>query len=160
MTMNRIAFAGVTLVLSVYAAAHAAAQAPTASRQPADNPAAAAAAAGDAGRGKGVFLAHQCWACHGYTAETGTRLLLENGAFVARLANVKAFTDYLRAPRPDQAPPARSMTAMPSYGVASLPDSQAADLFAYIRSLKPTTPPLKEVPLLVQMAKEGGKVAK
>jgi mono/diheme cytochrome c family protein len=156
--MNRMAFAGVALALGVYAAANdAAARAPAARQQPA---ATAPAAVGDAVKGKAVFLAHQCWACHGYTAETGTRLLLENGAFVARLGNVKTFTDYLRAPRPDQAPPVRSLTAMPSYGVASLPDSQAADLFAYIRSLEPTTPPLKEIPLLTQMANEGGKVKK
>ena len=154
--MDRMAFAGVTLALSVYVAAHAAAQAPAAGQEPAIK----APAAGDAGKGKAVFLAHQCWACHGYTGETGTRLLLENGGFVARLGNVKAFTDYLRAPRPDQAPPARSLTAMPSYGVASMPDGHAADLFAYIRSLEPTTPPLKEIPLLTQMANEGGKIKK
>jgi cytochrome c553 len=49
---------------------------------------------------------------------------------------------------------------MPSYGVNSLSDQQAADLYAYIRTFKPTQPPLKDIPLLNQMLSEGGKVKK
>jgi hypothetical protein len=48
----------------------------------------------------------------------------------------------------------------PSYGVASLPNQRAADLFAYIKTFKPTQPALKDIPLLSQMIKEGGKVKK
>jgi mono/diheme cytochrome c family protein len=119
-----------------------------------------AAAAADAARGKALYLAHQCWACHGYTGETGTRLLQENGSFAARLSSVDRFVAYIRAPNPTQPPPLRSLTSMPSYGAASLPDAQAAELYAYIRTLKPNQPPLSEIPLLTQMSKEGGRPKK
>ena len=97
-----------------------------------------ALAPGNASNGKALFLAHQCFACHGYNGETGTRLLQEDGTFVARLLNTGGFVNFIRAPRPDQAPPIGSTVSMPSYGVASLPDQQAADLFAYIKTFKPT----------------------
>ena len=115
----------------------------------------APAVVGDAANGKALFTAHQCWACHGYNGETGTRLLQENGTFVRRLQTVEGFVSFIRAPRPDQAPPAASTLSMPSYGVTSLSDRQAANLLAYIKTFKPTTPPLKDIPLLNQMLKEG-----
>jgi hypothetical protein len=49
---------------------------------------------------------------------------------------------------------------MPSYGVTSLPNQQAADLYAYIKTFKPTQPALKDIPLLSQMVKDGGKLKK
>ena len=116
--------------------------------------------AGNVENGKAVFLAHQCWACHGYTGETGTRLIQDNGTFVARLFSASSFINYIRAPRPNDPPPTRSVTIMPSYGVNSLPDQQAADLYAYIRTFKPTQPPVKDIPLLNRMLSEGGKVKK
>jgi mono/diheme cytochrome c family protein len=122
--------------------------------------AAAQTPAGDATRGKALYLAHQCWACHGYNGETGTRLLREDGTFIPRLLTVNGFIAFIRAPRPDQAPPTGSVTSMPSYGAASLPNPQAADLFAYIKTFKPTQPALKDIPLLNQMMSEGGKIKK
>ena len=113
-----------------------------------------------ASNGKAVYLANQCWACHGYNGETGTRLLQEDGTFVARLLTVRGFINFIRAPRPDQAPPIGSTVSMPSFGAASLPDEQAADLFAYIKTFQPTQPALKDIPLLSQMIKEGGKIKK
>jgi mono/diheme cytochrome c family protein len=120
----------------------------------------APAVVGNAANGKALFTAHQCWACHGYNGETGTRLLQENGSFVRRLETVEGFVSFIRAPRPDQAPPAGSTLSMPSYGVTSLSDQQAADLYAFIRTFKSTTPPLKDIPLLNQMLNEGGKSKK
>ena len=119
-----------------------------------------AAVAGNAANGKTLFAAHQCWACHGYNGETGTRLLQENGTFVRRLQTLEGFVSFIRAPRPDQAPPAGSMVIMPSYGVTSLSDAQAADLLMYIKTFKPTTPARKDIPLLNQMLNEGGKSGK
>ncbi len=116
--------------------------------------------AGNGEKGKAVFLTYQCWACHGYTGETGTRLIQDNGTFVARLFSVGSFINYIRAPRPNDPPPARSVTIMPSYGVSSLSDQQAADLYAYIRTFKPTQPPLQDIPLLKQMLSEGAKLKK
>jgi cytochrome c553 len=115
---------------------------------------------GDAASGKTLYLAHQCWACHGYNGETGTRLLREDGTFIPRLLTVNGFIAFIRAPRPDQPPPTGSLTSMPSYGAASLPNQQAADLFAYIKTFKPTQPALKDIPLLNQMLSEGGKIKK
>jgi len=116
--------------------------------------------AGDASNGKTLYLAHQCWACHGYNGETGTRLLRDDGTFIPRLMTVNGFIAFIRAPRPDQPPPTGSVVSMPSYGVASLPNPQAADLFAYIKTFKPTQPALKDIPLLNQMISEGGKIKK
>ena len=121
-------------------------------------PQTAAAEAGNAASGKAIFMAHQCWSCHGYNGETGTRLLRDDGTFIPRLQTVGGFISFIRAPRPKEAPPIGSSVTMPSYGVASLPDQQAADLWAYIRTFKPTQPPLKDIPLLEQMLKEGGKL--
>jgi len=116
-----------------------------------------AAPGGDAAKGKALFVAHQCFACHGYNGETGTRLVKEDGSFVPRLLTVRGFTTFIRAPRPNERPPAGSSVTMPSYGVSSLSDEQAADLFAYIKTFKPTEPPLKDIPLLSEMLREGGK---
>jgi mono/diheme cytochrome c family protein len=130
------------------------AQAPAAANRVAAN----AQAAGNPDTGKTLFMAHQCFACHGYNGETSTRLLQEDGTFSPRLQTVDRFIAFIRAPRPGQAPPIGSSVSMPSYGVSSLPDERAADLFAYIRTFKPTEPPLKDIPLLDRMIKEGGKL--
>jgi mono/diheme cytochrome c family protein len=115
---------------------------------------------GNAANGKAVYLSQQCWACHGYNGETGTRLLQEDGSFIVRLLNVGGFINFVRAPRPTEPPPVGSSLSMPSYGVASLSNQQAADLYAYIKTFKPTQPPLQDIPLLNQMMKEGGNVKK
>lgn len=121
---------------------------------------AAALASGNATRGQTLYVAHQCFACHGYNGETGTRLLQEDGTFIARLLTARGFIAFLRAPRPNDAPPLGSSTTMPSYGVASLPDQDAADVFAYIKTFKPTAPAVQDIPLLSQMIKEGRKPKK
>ena len=120
----------------------------------------AQAPAGNAASGKALYLAHQCWACHGYNGETGTRLLQDDGTLIPRLLTVNGFIAFIRAPRPTEAPPMGSRVTMPSYGVASLPNQQAADLFAYIKTFKPTQPAMKDIPLLNQMLREGGKIRK
>jgi cytochrome c553 len=112
----------------------------------------------DAAAGKALYAAHQCWACHGYNGETDVRFIQEDGTFIRRLQTVEEFIRFIRAPRPSEPPPAASSKSMPSYGVASLPDGDAANLWAYIRTFKPTQPPLKEIPLLNQMLNEGGKL--
>lgn len=115
---------------------------------------------GDAQTGKAVFIAHQCFACHGYNGETGTRLLNEDGTFAPRLLTVRGFIAFIRAPRPNERPPVGSSVSMPSYGISSLPEQQVADLFAYIKMFKPTEPALRDIPLLTEMIREGGKVRK
>jgi len=85
-----------------------------------------AATTGDTVKGKTVFLTQGCAACHGQLAQgdygpkiAGTKLL-----FPQVLAQV-------RNPRnPD---PAKSMTP---FDEATLPDSQVADVYAYLQTLK------------------------
>jgi len=144
-----VLIAGVAVALMVQLTVVSRAQTPTAAVVPAN-----------ASNGKAVYLAHQCWACHGYNGETGTRLLQEDGTFTPRLLTASGFTAFIRAPRPDQAPPTGSTLSMPSYGMASLPNQQAAELFAYIKTFRPTQPALKDIPLLEQMIREGGRVKK
>jgi cytochrome c553 len=120
----------------------------------------ATSAAGNAVNGKALYAAHQCWACHGYNGETGTRLLQEDGTFVPRMLTARGFISFIRAPRPNQPPPIGSSVTMPSYGVASLPDPQATDLWAYIKTFKPTQPAVKDIPLLREMIRDGGKLKK
>jgi len=142
----------VALIFSVWVIAG---QAQSAGQAPAIN-----LAPGDPAKGQALYMAHQCWACHGYNGETATRLIQDNGTFVARLGTVSTFINFLRAPRPKEPPPAQSSTSMPSYGVSPLPNQSAADLYAYIKTFKPTQPALKEIPLLNQMIAEGGKLKK
>jgi mono/diheme cytochrome c family protein len=115
-------------------------------------------ARGNATAGKALYTTHQCWACHGSNGETDVRFIQENGTFIRRLQTAEEFVRFIRAPRPNEPPPAASSKSMPSYGVASLSDREAADLWAYIRTFKPTQPALKDIPLLNQMLNEGGKL--
>ena len=152
---------GPLIALTLLVSSLVSAQAPADSQSPAPGAARSdTLGPGDASNGKALYFAHQCWACHGYNGETGTRLLQEDGTFVGRLLTAGGFINFIRAPRPDQAPPIGSTVSMPSYGVASLPNQQAADLFAYIKTFKPTQPALKDIPLLSEMIKEGGKIKK
>ena len=147
--MRLVAPTWLVLLLTVLVPSSGRAQAPS-----------AAMPSSAASTGKALFLAHQCFACHGYNGETGTRLLHEDGSFSPRMLTMRGFIAFIRAPRPNDAPPVGSTLSMPSYGVASLPDQQASDLFAYIKTFTPTQPALKDIPLLSQMAGEGGKVKK
>jgi mono/diheme cytochrome c family protein len=113
---------------------------------------------GNAVAGRALYSAHQCWACHGSNGETDVRFIQEDGTFITRLQTVEQFIRFIRAPRPNEPPPAASSKSMPSYGVASLSDPDATDLWAYIRTFRPTQPPVKDIPLLKQMLNEGGKL--
>lgn len=87
---------------------------------------------GNAVRGKELFLKKNCWSCHGYEgagAVTGPRL--SQTPFSS-----EGFTAFLRNPG-----------RMPPYRVQILSDSEAVDIFAYIRTFPPP-PPLESIPLL------------
>jgi hypothetical protein len=62
------------------------------------------------------------------------------------------------APRPNEAPPIGVVALDAELRCDQPADQQVADLWAYIRTFKPTQPPLKDIPLLEQMLKEGGKL--
>jgi len=89
------------------------------------------AAAGNAQHGKELYLKYSCYACHGYDGHGGA------GARLVPLAlTATRFTAYVRNPR-----------RMPPYTDKVLSDADAADLFAYIKSL-PASPSADQIPLL------------
>ncbi len=92
---------------------------------------------------EGSFFGYGCYACHGYNGETGAR------PFVGRwgnLATEQSFLTFLRG-RANVAPLTPS-TQMPNFSEASLPDKQAKDIYAYIRTFKSSAPDLKDIPTL------------
>ena len=96
-------------------------------------PAPTSPVSGNAVSGKGLYYAYGCYACHGYNGETGAR------PFVGRWGNLQteqSFLTFLRG-RANVAPVTPS-TSMPNFSAQSLPDKQAKDIYAYIRSFKST----------------------
>ncbi len=111
----------------------------------ATRPAPTSPVTGNAAAGKALYFAYSCYACHGYTGETGR-------AFVGSwryLATETGFIAFLRA-RANQAPAIPS-TSMPNYPDTSLSDTQAKDIYAYIRSFKSNAPDLKNISTLNQI---------
>jgi mono/diheme cytochrome c family protein len=99
---------------------------------------------GSAVNGKQFYYVYGCYACHGYNGETGAR------PFVGRWGNLsteQTFLTFLRG-RVNVAPLTPS-TSMPNFSQASLPDKQAKDIYAYIRTFKSSAPSdLKDAPAL------------
>ena len=90
---------------------------------------------GSAERGRQVYLAMGCHACHGTVGQGG-----ERGAGPKIAPNpfpYQAFAFQVRRPR----------SSMPRYPVEYLSDQQLADIYAYIASIKPG-PSAKDIPLL------------
>jgi mono/diheme cytochrome c family protein len=91
-----------------------------------------AALVGDAARGKPLFAdTYNCYACHGFDAQTGERRLVPMNfpqeAFILFVQN---------SPLPQ----------MPAYPDVSAQD--LADIYAYIRSIPVDAPAFTDVPLL------------
>ena len=101
--------------------------------------AAQAPVTGDAQKGKELYLKYSCYACHGYDGHGGAGARL-----VPFRMNLNGFTIYLHNPPRPQMPP---------YSASVIPDAQAADLFAYIKSL-PESPAAKDIPLLMRIINE------
>ncbi|HEU4616777.1 MAG TPA: cytochrome c [Gammaproteobacteria bacterium] len=105
------------------------------------------AAAGNAAHGKQLYYAHGCYGCHGYNGETGVRDLVGTNSPI--IANIDVFIAFLRA-RADQAPTLPS-TRMPNFSANALPDADARDIFAYIRTFKLDAPSVEQIPTLVKI---------
>src|SRR5690349_23216518 len=91
--------------------------------------------AGDAAKGKDLFLKYSCYACHGFSGQNGSGARL-----VPMRMSTAAFTAYVRAPRTRQ---------MPSFSIKVLSDQQLADIHAYIKTL-PESKPAKDIPALAE----------
>jgi mono/diheme cytochrome c family protein len=100
--------------------------------------------AGDARKGKDVYVKFGCYSCHDYSGQGG------NGAATGpRLIGLPmtqpAFITFLRSPsRPQNMPP---------YTAKVMTDAQAADLYAYIKTFQPSQA-AKDIPLLNQIMNE------
>jgi mono/diheme cytochrome c family protein len=113
-----------------------------------------ARAAGNPATGKALYYEYSCYACHGYTGETGARAFVGNKSPV--LASEEAFLRFLRGRA--TLSPAVSSTSMPSYGASSLSDQNAKDIYAYIRTFTSHAPPLEQIEVLTQILKAASKV--
>ncbi len=99
-------------------------------------PARAEDAAGDAARGRQLFVSVGCYQCHGYlgqgSVQSGPRLAPDPMPF-------ESLKLLLRQP----------INVMPAYAESALSDRDAADIHAYLASI-PKPPPLKDIKLLNQ----------
>ncbi|HKE84200.1 MAG TPA: cytochrome c [Vicinamibacterales bacterium] len=102
---------------------------------------------GNAVAGKKLYYEHACYSCHGYNGETGARAFVPN--WPANLATERSFIAFLRG-RANVAP-VQPSTSMPNYPVESLSDTQAKDVYAYIRSFKSAQPPVEKIPAMTQI---------
>ena len=108
---------------------------------------------GDPVKGKKVYDTFTCYGCHGFTGETGARVLAASRS--ANLATESAFITFLRA-RANVAPTQPS-TSMPNYSAATLPDAQAKDLYAYIKTFTSHAPAVDQIPVFGQILSEAQK---
>lgn len=97
---------------------------------------------GNAIAGQQLYFDHACYSCHGYTGETGARVLIGSGF----LESEAIFRTFLRL-RAEQNPTLPS-TAMPNYSRESLSDAAVSDLYAYIRTFESNSPALEDIPVL------------
>ena len=92
------------------------------------------APAGDAARGKQLFVADGCYQCHGYVGQGSIRT---GPSLAPKLVPWPAFTAQLREPA----------DKMPPYTDKVVNDAQMADLYAYLGSV-PASPKPADIPLL------------
>jgi mono/diheme cytochrome c family protein len=108
-------------------------QAPSAPPQPSQP--STAVPAGDAEKGKALFVKNGCYQCHNYEGH--------GGAAGAKLAPnplpFRAFVAYVRSPRGD----------MPPYTAKVMSEQELADVHAYLRS-RPRPPAVSSIPLLAR----------
>ena len=95
----------------------------------------AAAPPGDTVHGKALFLADGCYQCHGTSGEGGSDRTAPRVA-----PNPMAYQFYLNQLRNPQA-------RMPIYTAVTLPDQDAADIYAYLKSIPPARK-LADIPML------------
>jgi mono/diheme cytochrome c family protein len=94
--------------------------------------------AGDAVKGKKLYLADGCFECHGRAGQGG-RFNYPTPSLAQIELPVDSFIAFLRAAPND----------MPAYSANVLSDQDAADIHAYLSSL-PSRKPAKDFPLLNQ----------
>ena len=120
-----------------------------------NNPAPTSPVTGNAAAGKPLYYSYGCYACHSYNGETGAR------PFVGRWGNLKDENTFLRFLRGRaNVAPVPPSTAMPNFSQESLPDKQAKDIYAYIRTFKSSAPAAKDIPVLSSLVEAAKRVKK
>jgi len=92
------------------------------------------APAGNAAKGKTLFVERACWQCHGLAAQGGGAA---GPRLAGRVAPWPAFSRYVRRPTEEMIP----------FTVKVLPDPELADIYAWLRSI-PAPPPVASIPQL------------
>jgi mono/diheme cytochrome c family protein len=92
------------------------------------------APAGNAEKGKTLFVERACWQCHGLAAQGGG---IAGPRLAGRIPAWPAFSRYVRRPTEEMIP----------YTEKTLPDSELADIYAWLRSL-PAPPAVSSIPQL------------
>ena len=95
---------------------------------------------GDPDAGREHYLTFGCYACHGFTGETGSTNTQLNPPRFPQVA----FITYVRNPPQISGGP----FAMPAYGGDDVTDQVLADIYAWLESLPSGTPPLESIELL------------
>jgi len=96
-------------------------------------PASSNASAGNAEKGKALFLRDGCYECHGYVGQ-GTK----DGARIGPpVLNVQGLIRYVRRPA----------GAMPAFTEKVVTDAELTDIYAYLKSI-PAPKAVKDIPLL------------
>jgi len=99
-------------------------------------PQAPAPAAGDAAKGKDLFLKDGCYECHGYAGQGS-----KDGARIGPpVLNAQGLIRYVRRPA----------GAMPAFTEKVVTDAQLTDIYAYLKSI-PAPKAVKDIPLLDQL---------
>jgi len=103
--------------------------------------------AGSVANGRQIYYDQTCYGCHGFNGETDSPNLV--GTNSPALSNAETFTRFLRL-RADVAPLLPS-TRMPNYPANEVSDTDARDLYAFIRSFRLSAPDVEDVPTLQQI---------
>ena len=100
----------------------------------------------DSSKGEKLYLSHGCYSCHGYNG-TGRYPLANDISGI--MTSEELFTMFLRL-RADLNPVSPS-NSMPNYSKNVIDDSEAKQIYAYIKTFKDSPPQLEEIPIFKEM---------
>ena len=100
----------------------------------------------DSSEGEKLYLSHGCYSCHGYNG-TGRYPLANEISGI--MTSEELFTMFLRL-RADLNPVSPS-NSMPNYSKNVIDDSEAKQIYAYIKTFKDSPPQLEEIPIFKEM---------
>ena len=100
----------------------------------------------DSSEGEKLYLSHGCYSCHGYNG-TGRYPLANDISGI--MTSEELFTIFLRL-RANLNPVSPS-NSMPNYSENVIDDSEAKQIYAYIKTFKDSPPQLEEIPIFKEM---------